>query len=197
MRKKPRQARSRALVESLIDATCYCIAEEGLENCTTVRIAERAGVSVGSLYQYFDRKEDLFEAVLEKLTAELEALVSAHARARPVVDLPDFNRALLDDIWRFLEQDQGRYLHVVRYWAQLDSVRFLALLERKMSSVLSSYLRESTSVDMFPRVQARLYVLVNAVIFSMVRYIGEPDTVFTRDELMVELTELLNRSVIA
>ena len=56
MRKAPQQARSRQMVDRLIDATATCIAERGLTDTPTHAIAETAGVSVGSRYQYFGRR---------------------------------------------------------------------------------------------------------------------------------------------
>ena len=52
MRKIPKQARSRLLVESIIDATAIVIAKHGLSAATTARIAEQAGISIGSFNQY-------------------------------------------------------------------------------------------------------------------------------------------------
>jgi AcrR family transcriptional regulator len=65
-RKQPRQARSRALVEAILDATERVLAQEGSEHATTTRVAEVAGVSVGSLYQYFPSREALLAAVIER-----------------------------------------------------------------------------------------------------------------------------------
>jgi AcrR family transcriptional regulator len=65
-RKQPRQARSRALVEAILDATERVLAHEGCEHATTTRVAEIAGVSVGSLYQYFPSREALLAAVIER-----------------------------------------------------------------------------------------------------------------------------------
>ncbi len=70
MRKQPRQQRSRQLVDSLIEATGRALVEHGLDHTTTVRIAEIAGVSVGSLYQYFEGKEALVEALIEDARSE-------------------------------------------------------------------------------------------------------------------------------
>ena len=61
MRKRPQQQRSREMVRALIDATAQVIQQQGLDNTTTARIAEVAGVSVGSLYQYFGDKDGLIE----------------------------------------------------------------------------------------------------------------------------------------
>ncbi|WFU19752.1 TetR family transcriptional regulator [Bradyrhizobium sp. CB3481] len=55
-RKRPQQARSTELVAAILDAAVQVLAKEGAQRFTTARVAERAGVSVGSLYQYFPNK---------------------------------------------------------------------------------------------------------------------------------------------
>jgi AcrR family transcriptional regulator len=58
-RKQPRQARSTELVAAVLQAAAQVLAEEGIQRFTTARVAERAGVSVGSLYQYFPNKASI------------------------------------------------------------------------------------------------------------------------------------------
>lgn len=58
-RKQPKQARSEVLVASILEAAVRVLAEEGAQRFTTARVAERAGVSVGSLYQYFPNKASI------------------------------------------------------------------------------------------------------------------------------------------
>lgn len=55
-RKQPKQARSNDLVAAILDAAVQVLTTEGAQRFTTARVAERAGVSVGSLYQYFPNK---------------------------------------------------------------------------------------------------------------------------------------------
>lgn len=55
-RKQPQQARSSELVAAILDAAVQVLAKEGAQRFTTARVAERAGVSVGSVYQYFPNK---------------------------------------------------------------------------------------------------------------------------------------------
>lgn len=55
-RKRPRQARSSALVAVILEAAAQVLAQHGAARFTTARVAERAGVSIGSLYQYFPNK---------------------------------------------------------------------------------------------------------------------------------------------
>jgi AcrR family transcriptional regulator len=65
-RKQPRQARSTRLVADILEAAARVLAKEGAPRFTTARVAEAAGVSVGSLYQYFPSKE----AILFRLQAD-------------------------------------------------------------------------------------------------------------------------------
>lgn len=65
-RRSPRQSRSRELVKAVRDAGRLILAESGPESLTTNAIAERAGVSVGSLYQYFENKEAILEAIYDQ-----------------------------------------------------------------------------------------------------------------------------------
>ena len=55
-RKEPKQARSTGLVVAVLEAAAQVLAREGAQRFTTARVAEKAGVSVGSLYQYFPNK---------------------------------------------------------------------------------------------------------------------------------------------
>ena len=55
-RKQPKQARSAGLVAAILEAAAHILAKEGAARFTTARVAEKAGVSIGSLYQYFPNK---------------------------------------------------------------------------------------------------------------------------------------------
>jgi len=89
-RKSPVQARSAATVEALHTATIQVLTREGLSRCTTTRVAERAGMSVGSLYQYYPNRDALLAAVLEKhLSGVANAVDRAcrEYRGRPVSEM--------------------------------------------------------------------------------------------------------------
>ena len=86
-RKVAAQERSRATVDALVGATARILVEEGFDKASTNRIAEVAGVSVGSLYQYFPSKEALVAAVIEHHQQEIMQTVRgelADILAQPV-----------------------------------------------------------------------------------------------------------------
>ena len=70
-RKSASQKRSRATVDALLQATARILVREGFDKASTNRIAEVAGVSVGSLYQYFPSKEALVAAVIDRHNQEV------------------------------------------------------------------------------------------------------------------------------
>jgi AcrR family transcriptional regulator len=70
-RKNASQKRSRATVDALVEATARILVREGFDKASTNRIAEVAGVSVGSLYQYFPSKEALVAAVIDRHNQEI------------------------------------------------------------------------------------------------------------------------------
>src|SRR6202042_731058 len=76
-RKSPVQARSTASVDAILEATIQVLLNVGKERLTTTRVALRAGVSVGTLYQYFPNKSALLQAALKRhLTAVSDEVVS-------------------------------------------------------------------------------------------------------------------------
>jgi AcrR family transcriptional regulator len=85
-RKNASQARSRATVDALVEATARILVREGFEKTSTNRIAEIAGVSVGSLYQYFPSKEALVAAVIDRHNEEIMGIV--RAALTEVADMP-------------------------------------------------------------------------------------------------------------
>jgi AcrR family transcriptional regulator len=82
MRKKPRQARSRATIEAILDAAAHILGERGSAGLTTNQVAEVAGASIGSLYQYFPNKLALIETVRRRHYDEVLAVLRAAADAR-------------------------------------------------------------------------------------------------------------------
>ena len=85
-RKKPRQQRARATVDAILVAAAHILKTEGFERATTNRIAELAGVSIGSLYQYFPNKESVVGALRERHSDWFEGCM--HAEIARVAELP-------------------------------------------------------------------------------------------------------------
>jgi AcrR family transcriptional regulator len=80
-RKQPRQARAQVTVNAVLEATVQVLERDGVDAATTTRIAEVAGVSIGTLYQYFSHRDAIFNALqdreFERALALVEGILSS------------------------------------------------------------------------------------------------------------------------
>ena len=94
-RKSPVQARSAASVDAILEATIQVLLQVGKERLTTTKVARRAGVSVGTLYQYFPNKSSLLQAVLKRHLNEVTAAVEAICQRQRGQSLEQMATALI------------------------------------------------------------------------------------------------------
>jgi AcrR family transcriptional regulator len=95
-RKSPVQARSTASVEAILEATIQVLVTVGKERLTTTRVAHRAGVSVGTLYQYFPNKSALLQAVIQRHLDEVTEAVERVCQEQETATLRQMGTRLID-----------------------------------------------------------------------------------------------------
>ena len=190
MRKHPRQRRSRQLVDSLIEATGRALVEYGLDHTTTVRIAEIAGVSVGSLYQYFEGKEALVEALMDKLADD----IAQGLRRLPLADSAGL-RETVDGAIRFgfavLHSRDGLYLELVRNWHRLPTNRVADALQQHFMELSRLYFIKHSRDYPIEDLQVRVFIVANSVLFTMVRHASQNDALLREDDIAAGLTDMV------
>lgn len=85
-RKLPQQDRSKFTVDAILAATAHILTEEGYDKASTNRIAERAGISIGSLYQYFPNKASLITTLRDRHISSMMAVIES--KLRDLFDAP-------------------------------------------------------------------------------------------------------------
>jgi AcrR family transcriptional regulator len=95
-RKLPVQARSTASVEALLEATIQVLLRVGKDRLTTTRVAMRAGVSVGTLYQYFPNKRALLQAALRRHLEQVTAAIEKVCQEQKGNSLEEMAAALIN-----------------------------------------------------------------------------------------------------
>jgi AcrR family transcriptional regulator len=98
-RKQPRQQRSQETVDAILSATAQVLVRAGYEGANTNRIAQVAGVSVGSLYQYFPSKEALVAALIERHSEAMWRLIVESTVKVAAAPLPDAVREVIGAIF--------------------------------------------------------------------------------------------------
>lgn len=107
-RREPRQERSRRQVSNILDTAAHVFAEVGYEAATTNIIAERAGVAIGSLYQFFPNKAAIFHALTGRHHAQLRALFDQVLRMEGAQQpLDEWINTVIDAIWGLTQSNRG------------------------------------------------------------------------------------------
>ncbi|GJM36677.1 MAG: TetR family transcriptional regulator [Acidimicrobiales bacterium] len=161
-RKRPRQERSRRLVASLLDEATRLFSERGYHATTTNHVAEAAGVSVGSLYQYFPNKDALVVAVaerhLDEAMAELAELVPLLRAEEP--DLADLCRILVTAV---AEMNDDPQLDELLWRAPRTAALDARLDELRKIMVDEMVWHLQRLGDTSPQVGTRVRILVSSV----------------------------------
>jgi AcrR family transcriptional regulator len=200
-RRQPIQKRSRATVEELLGAAIEVFDRQGYAAGTTHRIAERAGVSIGTLYQYFPNKEAIAAALLERhITATTSSL---HAWAQHMLaESHGLRPALRDYVKAMLDMHSGhpRLQHMLLEETPLPERVHQAVLqsEREAGKIVAGLLGH------YPEIRCAdlggsSFLVVQVVESLTHRFAAHPDEqTMTRegfaDELVAMLEAYLRRS---
>jgi AcrR family transcriptional regulator len=144
-RRLPRQERAHDTVSAVVEAAGQLLVEAGYGRASTNAIARRAGVSVGSLYQYFADKEDVFRALVRQHREEVKPVVMAalSRMAEPAGDLVELALDLMRAMARVNAQNPRLMAAIDRElgWLEHDDDAELELSER-----ITDILRRRTSL---------------------------------------------------
>ena len=194
-RKSPSQKRSQLTVAALREATARILVKEGYEAASTNKIAAAAGVSIGSLYQYFPSKEALVAAVIDHHTQEMlqlvrEALikvtrqpveVAARKLVKVMVDAhrvnPRLHRALVEQVPRV-----GR----------LENIQ---AIDREAYALVRAYLEAHANELSVPDLDVASFICVAAVeALTHAAVVNRPDVLTDKAGVLVdEVTRLVVR----
>jgi len=95
-RRQPKQRRARETLEAVLEAVVRIVKRQGIKAVTTNRVAEVAGVSIGSVYQYFPDKRALFVALHQRHLDEIDRLVNRTIIDHAHTPLPELVRAIFN-----------------------------------------------------------------------------------------------------
>jgi AcrR family transcriptional regulator len=98
VRRQPKQRRARETVEAVLDAVVRVLKKHGVDGVTTNRIADLAGVSIGSVYQYFPDKRAIFTALHDRHVEEITRLIERTLVEHATSSLEWFVRALVESL---------------------------------------------------------------------------------------------------
>lgn len=183
-RKSPSQARARATVDAIVEATAQILRERGYRGATLRRIGDRAGVSTGSIYQYFPSKDALLAAVMERHVAQMGKIL-ASAALEPTTPPPSEHiRAMLHAVVIAHQQDPELHRVLVHEHARVAPLDLhQAVLEAVRDQVTSLLAKAPSTATRDPGLVATVIVsAVDAAVHALILD-GIHDTDTVVDEL--------------
>lgn len=172
-RKQPRQARSLATVNAVFEATIQVLVSDGPRRLTTTRVAERAGVSVGSMYQYFPHKQALFYALNEWYLMRLAERIEATCLAQQGTVLAGMVEALVRTYWVAKAERPEVTRALYRSVAELDNEPLIAAFARRVDAATRNMLLTAADGSFTDLPTVTLMLL--STVFGTVRSIFERD----------------------
>lgn len=172
-RKRPVQRRSGVTMEAIFEATIQVLLAEGAHRLTTTRVAARAGVSVGTLYQYFPHKQALLYALNERYLDALAVRIEETCRARQGASVAAMVEALVTTYWRAKTERADVTRALYRSVAELDTEDLVADFARRADAATAAMFGSACDAC-FADLAAVNLTLVTAI-FGTVRNVFERD----------------------
>ncbi len=187
-RKLPVQARSETTVLAIHEASIQVLLSAGYRKLTTTRIAERAGVSVGTLYQYFPNRQALIRAVLERYLMEMSASIDADCQTLGGRSLDEIATGMVDAMiaakWRRLEVSRAMHEPL----AEVGGAELVRAAAARGASLIAELLRscpEIGGVDVEPLAVFLVMACTSMLQAAFIEYAADKETVRAHLRAMV------------
>ncbi len=196
-RKRPQQARAQNTLHAILEATVQVLEREGPDAATTTRIAEVAGVSVGTLYQYFSHRDAIFDALQER---EFERAI---ALMQTVLSDDNLAKSPRDTVSACVQGMLGLYvaspgMHRVLAMEGLRATKAdrIHSFDLRVIALVRHFLAASGAPVRRQNVDAAAFVAFQCVRATMLASLIESPAGLNNDAMVEELSDLLLRYLV-
>lgn len=179
MPRKPRQSRAIATVDAIIEAGFISLARHGLAGTTTRHIADIAGISVGSLYEYFANKEDIHAAMHRHFTAGIVGVIRPLIPTLVTLEIEPAIIALADALGRFLTANDERYLKYGRSAIAAHQAMDFGTVSAVLNELLLQYVMQHPALALLPDLAVMSHIFIQGGIFVALKHLSDPNPPFT------------------
>lgn len=189
--RKPRQQRAKATVEAIVDAGFQVVAERGLAATTSQHIADRAGIGIGSFYEYFPNKEAVFAEMFARLTADTARIVKELTPDVVQLELRDAIHRLLQRIGDMLREKGGLYLRCAQEAMRSETVVDRAPIQRALTDLAMQYLMHHPRYLRVRAMPVSVYIFVHGGMHAFIHHMNEESPPITHDQLVEGLANMI------
>ena len=165
LRKKPKQKRSEVLVESVLEAATRILESVGLSASSTNKIAEKAGVSIGSLYQYFPGKDAIFSKLVERQQERNAQRFQKVILENSGKSAQEITRALVSDVVDLFFEKRKMFEALFAEVPRLKNTRDVLNRRNKIHQIFIEFFSEHKNKLREPdKIEEMVYVFSHAVV---------------------------------
>ncbi len=162
-RKQPKQARSKATVEAILQAAAQVLVNEGYDKASTNRVAKVAGVSVGSLYQYFPNKDAMFLALADEHSGHMISMLQEMVTDLLTAPIPDAVRTYIDAMLRAHIVEPELHQELTLLLPRLQTMNDVADLNKQAELPVRMWLEAHRDEIQVGDLDTAAFILVNSV----------------------------------
>lgn len=196
-RKIPKQGRAKRTVESILVAAAHILAKEGCDAVNTNRIAELAGISIGSLYQYFPCKEAIMTALIERHALKMMDLVETILLKDKDQRFKETVEKLVKESIRVAKTDE--HLHHLEFDQIPDAFHLeqVSTTKRYIKSAIQDYFETKKNEVQTNDFDLTAFIFFNTLVTSVHEVATDKSNYLGHKQLEAELTNLMLNYVMA
>ena len=196
-RKGPKQQRSKVTVSAILDATVRVLEQEGSDAATTSRIAEVAGVSVGTLYQYFANRDAILDALQDREFDRASEMMSRILARGAYGTDREVARAVIEGLLDLHSAAPALHRLLVVEGLRVTPTERVQAFDMRIIAVIRSFLTLANVRIRRPNLDAAAFVVYQAVRASMLACLLERPPGLDAATLVDEITDLVLRYLAA
>jgi hypothetical protein len=196
-KKVPKKDSSKEIVNSIIESAAHLLEKDGPNKLSTNKIAQKAGISIGSLYQYFSNKESVLDTVMSSAADDYEKFFMDEIAKNEAKDADSFVRVLIDLTFMYLLNRKGQFKAIYDLHLTAGTTAMITKIRYRNATLIGTHIYNT-----FPTENSKedcikyIYVIQcqNFGIFHSYIYAENPP--YTFDELKtvaIESSTLINR----
>jgi AcrR family transcriptional regulator len=190
-RNSPQQSRSRTTFSVILDAAIRILDREGSDAATTSRIAEVAGVSVGTLYQYFGNRDQILQALqqreFERASVMMQRVLSNPEGAQD----RDVARSVVEELFRIYRAAPGLHRVLALEGLRVTPTEQVLAFDLQIVAAIKAFLTLAGARIRRQHLEAAAFVVYQSVRASMLAYLLEAPAGVSEAVLIEELTDLI------
>lgn len=196
-RKQPRQARAQATVNAVLEAAVQVLEREGVDAATTTRIAEVAGVSIGTLYQYFSHRDAIFDALQDReFERALELLRNVLSDGNLARSPSETVKAVVKGLAEMYASCPGLHRLLAIEGLRVTKAERVYAFDMRVVGIIRHFLAATGAPIRRKNVDAAAFVAYQSVRATMLASLLERPPGLGESDLIEELTDLVLRYLV-